>query len=44
MTRKRRVVALTAVVLLAALRPAAAQDAVKAEIRQAIAPTGSGLY
>jgi len=36
MTRKRRVVALTAVVLLAALRPAAAQDAVKAEIRQAI--------
>jgi len=36
MTRGRFVVALTAVVLLAALGPAAAQDAVKAEIRQAI--------
>jgi len=36
MKRRRLVVALTAVVLLAALRPAAAQDAVKAEIRQAI--------
>lgn len=36
MKRRRFAVALTAVVLLAALRPAAAQDAVKAEIRQAI--------
>jgi len=44
MKRRRLVVALTAVVLLTTLRPAAAQDAVKAEIRQAIAPTGSGLY
>jgi hypothetical protein len=34
--RRRLVVALTAVVLLAGLRPAAAQDAAKAEIRQAI--------
>jgi len=44
MKGRRLVVALTAVVLLAALRPASAQDAAKAEIRQAIAPTGSGLY
>jgi len=36
MKRRRLVVALTAVVLLAGLRPAAAQDAAKAEIRQAI--------
>ena len=36
MKRGRLVVALTAVVLLAALRPAVGQDAVKAEIRQAI--------
>jgi hypothetical protein len=36
MKRRRLVVALTVVVLLPALTPAAAQDAVKAEIRQAI--------
>src|SRR5512140_3384632 len=36
MKRLRLVVALTVVVLLAALTPAAGQDAVKAEIRQAI--------
>ncbi|RPH35287.1 MAG: hypothetical protein EHM90_04545 [Chloroflexi bacterium] len=36
MKRRRLVVALTAVALFAALTPAAAQDAVKAEIRQAI--------
>jgi predicted alpha/beta superfamily hydrolase len=36
MKRHRLVVALTAVVLFAALTPAAAQDAAKAEIRQAI--------
>ncbi len=36
MKRRHLVVALTVVVLLAALTPAAGQDAVKAEIRQAI--------
>jgi hypothetical protein len=36
MKRTRFGVALTAVVLLAALRPAVAQDAVKVEIRQTI--------
>jgi hypothetical protein len=36
MKSRRLVVALTVVVLLAALTPAAGQDAVKAEIRQAI--------